>query len=1544
MKKQKFLKSLLSSLMAISTISATVVPVIAEDAETEPEISETEEALPETEEEVLAEEEVAEEADDELGEEIAIIEEETAVSEALTFEEALDDVTISVEAPEGAFPAGTEMVIENVEDEDVLKAIQEQVGPDAKVIAAVDITFKNADEEIQPEEAVQVSIKADDITDKGNLSIVHVDNKSDELKTELIDQKEVEEALTDGVVFDAEHFSIYAIVAPGDEQSDPETYSTKYEFWYNNQPYVYTNTDGEETSYQYVGNGETLYYPGTPVCNEDLVNPQFKGWFDEADNLVLDPNKDTENGIVISGITENQTIKLNAKFEATYYIVYHDNSEANVLATESFTSGQNISLKEGDDWRVIYQLDAHEASNKAFIGWATEFGKTGSSSVVESVNITNGTIELWPVIAPVYWYNFDKNDWEYTEADPKDANYKNVDGKWVKVEPGTDGTHVRSGTGAAYVAPRFVLQGESYTTRYGSDIPELERRGYRFDGWFYDEELTNAFNPNTAPTENVDLYAKWTPDTQNYSVIVWKQKLADNKDATDAKKTYDYESSASITSTTGATATVAQQYKNYTFKGFHYSRCDADTEVAADGSTVLNVYYDRNQVTINFYYGPNAQQIHWQEGWNTYYAFGTNTASSNWQKLYEFTGLYGQLFSKYNYTWPADYAWHERVDSVNRPYNSNNQRLSGNWYYPAGTNQTYLSQFSDVTVESADNVYNLYATTSPGDTKIYHYIENVNSTNSDNQSNYSLGGSTNSGTGTFYFSNKFDGFTVYAYKIGDRGTFTKVPSSGQVDYNNTLYVYHKRNSYTVDFYDTFGGGKEPLEDLSKSVKFEASLKDSKPADLTDSHEGYYFSGWYQDPECTKPFDFDNEIMPANNIAIYGGWSKYRFRVWIQPNGGVLSGTESTWFNVDYGELIENYSDIAETRDYIESDTGEYIYVIYDHSDTQRTANYVKLSEATDDEKSHALLKDDGVTFVTYEFMNNAYSFYGWFKVTGKEMGTYDDYVANGRQNGDEVLPPEIKPNDEVESYTFGTPTKEDTALRAIWRRSGTIEIFYDPNGGTVPEELVDQYVDDEGNPITIRGLSEGFPLTENIFSDLSQNQAEYTPIAPEGKYFVGWRTPYDELIQPNDMFTVYASLSENLGTRPDNTPWYRYFLTAEYAEVDAVTSIEYNINAPTGATPSSSELTDLGTPVDQSGNEYTGYSAGTNKIEKLILNSAIKLSDGTGFTVPGYKFLGWNDDEAEADNGNVKFEAGKTYGIGAADVTKGNVLYAVWGAPNFAVVHSSDGTIEYPNDLNYVKGSTLNIYARTKAKHIYGGYYKAYAGVDEAKWNTAGTQVELTGWKNYTGEAGQQTYWSYKDGCKENGAAMYPEDGAIYFLKEVPSYFMKPYTQYVYNVYYGNEVTNLIALGALDDNNYKEIGFATINSTDAADLVPAQMKSLYGALKLKKNGNIIEVTSDTAVKLAKDPDTGALLADSDKSYGGYVMYIKNIFDYKTKGKAQFDYVPYFITKDGINVVNNTDRTLIFDDWIYYTGEDHKTKGVRPVDTKITDFSTVKYTK
>ena len=133
---------------------------------------------------------------------------------AQDFEAQADDVKVIVNAPEGAFPAGTTMTVELVEDEEILTAaaaaVEEATKDEVHAVKAVDIVFYNRrGEAIEPQAAVRVSMSSAVVKEAEAIEVVHVDNEG---TAEVVSQAEDVETAEDEVVFEADGFSVYVIV------------------------------------------------------------------------------------------------------------------------------------------------------------------------------------------------------------------------------------------------------------------------------------------------------------------------------------------------------------------------------------------------------------------------------------------------------------------------------------------------------------------------------------------------------------------------------------------------------------------------------------------------------------------------------------------------------------------------------------------------------------------------------------------------------------------------------------------------------------------------------------------------------------------------------------------------------------------------------------------------------------------------------------------------------------------------------------------------------------------------------------------------------------------------------------------------------------------------------------------------------------------------------------------------------------------------------------------------------------------------------------
>lgn len=119
------------------------------------------------------------------------------------------------------------------------------------------------------------------------------------------------------------------------------------------------------------------------------------------------------------------------------------------------------------------------------------------------------------------------------------------------------------------------------------------KQGYVFDGWYKDSAYhTKAETLTTMPSfsdssKGMTLYAKWRPaEDTKYTVERYQEQLGGG---------YVKTASEELKGTTESEAAVPDEE----YPGFHKKSAEEKT-IAPDGSTVVKVYYDRNEYTVKF--------------------------------------------------------------------------------------------------------------------------------------------------------------------------------------------------------------------------------------------------------------------------------------------------------------------------------------------------------------------------------------------------------------------------------------------------------------------------------------------------------------------------------------------------------------------------------------------------------------------------------------------------------------------------------------------------------------------------------------------------------------------------------------------------------------------------------------------------------------------------------------------------------------------------------------------------------------------------------
>lgn len=208
-------------------------------------------------------------------------------------------------------------------------------------------------------------------------------------------------------------------------------------------------------------------------------------------------------------------------------------------------TGRIIATKTGKSGDMITFEDVNFAvgTDEAITGWYTDSTLTNK---VESVTIKNSNITLYAKVETGYWITFESN-------------------------------------GGSYVAPVFYA-----TSAPAADPTAPTKPGYTFAGWYTDKDLTEKAAFSTIK-ENRTVYAKWTAANQTkYTVIHWQENVDDDK--------FSFKESETKTGTTGElTTATAKSYDGFNVRGIEQKT------IAGDGSTIVNVFYERNEYTINFW-------------------------------------------------------------------------------------------------------------------------------------------------------------------------------------------------------------------------------------------------------------------------------------------------------------------------------------------------------------------------------------------------------------------------------------------------------------------------------------------------------------------------------------------------------------------------------------------------------------------------------------------------------------------------------------------------------------------------------------------------------------------------------------------------------------------------------------------------------------------------------------------------------------------------------------------------------------------------------
>lgn len=669
-----------------------------------------------------------------------------------SFEEGTDEVTVVVDAPEGAFPANTIMTVGEASEESV-QAIAEAVNVETTDVRAVNITFTVDGEEIQPEVPVKVTLKSDLISNSDKPVIVHVD---DNKQTEIVEQVAID---GETVTFETAAFSDWGIA---DSQNDG---SEELE----GEPSVLSdddNTDDSKTNYNIIIN--YIFEDGK------IAAQAYTASIASGESFSRSVNNPTVVGYTATEPTDYDTSAVNVTFAET-------SLSLDVTAISNDIELNVVYVPAEVSYTVEYYQQNVDDDNYTLSETVSRTGRTGS---IVSENYQNQK-DGYPGF---YGLQFE------TPAVAADGS-----------------TVVKIYYDRNYYMMSFDLDGgygvEPIYARYGAGVSvgTPTRAGYTFSGWM-DENEDNATIPETMPAKNVTYTASWqAADSAKVTVVFWGENADDEE--------YSYLKTSQINREPGTKFTYSEDASLDDLDSNLWTFVKSDTvTVAADGSSIVNVYYDRTEKTLTFNY--NYSKIKYQDQRNINAKWGSDISE-----------MYKAIAAEAGSTfWSA--SWRGKG-----PY----------------------TNYFGVMPQSNGKYYNRGTTGSSGDMAYW---------GQDLDGNYTVELFTVNNVGGYFVTDE-DRYVFQGFKY-DHGTSNGENSRG-------AKFYYTRNRYTL----TFNDGYNDVKSESVLYEAPLSTYKNYIPKTPNSYEpgSVVFDGWYLNPECSgAEYKLDEHTMPAGNVLLYAKWT------------------------------------------------------------------------------------------------------------------------------------------------------------------------------------------------------------------------------------------------------------------------------------------------------------------------------------------------------------------------------------------------------------------------------------------------------------------------------------------------------------------------------------------------------------------------------------------------------------------------------------------------------------------------------------------------
>lgn len=777
------------------------------------------------------------------------------------------------------FPKGVELIVRELDSQSEeyqahYEKTKENLGVKNLVYARFfDIHFSYRGQEVEPAAPVKIKIINKELVrrpDDSKLKIVHFEENS-QIEFLEAETKENEQQISE-ISFDASHFSVYGDVLAN-------YYTVKF---------TYIDTAGQEqiiTSLIDKTVGTTLgSLPEAPFKNGYV----FSHWINKATGERIDENTVITGDLTAEAVFNNINIYT---IDVTYF--YHNVSKNQDITIDKET----VQLEVSDTPYQLTPPASTEVSNKedpslpaVAIYYPEKPILEFTGDKLEELDLADGVddnriserVKFVPYNAEYEVVYKHKNLTGSGYSDIQTVPTRGVLGSTVTPQILTysyadfervDTQKIDSASGQKmyvyYTRKNFTL---SYNSNGGSNVSQQSglydsrikistttptKEGYTFEGWYDNPDLTGSKITNFLTLKkDTTLYAKWTPNSVAYTVVYYKQQY-DN--ATGTIK-WVYDSAKEATAKVGTTVSATNAPTIPTNLPYHEvdatENATSTVEIAADGSSILPVYYKLKRYTFVFNLNGPA---YWDTG-----RIRINNVTYNLSNYTIPNVVLGQDISS---LWPSS------SEEVYDEY--------GNYFFDYWRESRSKTKRFEVTPDllnlaSENNLIFQTAVWINSGTRasVEYWLQSA-----DDPNLYVL---SNKYSQSFIRTGGLTAKEIFGYIY--QGNYTPPGyQASQTRGNPYVYrFYYNRTNYKIDYY--FNGSR--LRTIER-LPFERNINDSTynyiPERPNNVDPDYTWGGWYADADLTAPYSFST--MPANNLVLYAKWIAPKFKITFDINGG-----------------------------------------------------------------------------------------------------------------------------------------------------------------------------------------------------------------------------------------------------------------------------------------------------------------------------------------------------------------------------------------------------------------------------------------------------------------------------------------------------------------------------------------------------------------------------------------------------------------------------------------------------------------------------------